>query len=181
MFVCCEWCELSGGGLYDGLITHPEESYRLWRIVVCDQETSKTKRLKPSTGLWKYNHNGLWRQENKQTTNIFHEGLWRYGSIHSIPALDKSDWPASRFRCCAPLERAPGPHFNGEVGGWKVPETVCTLCGWVYSAPSVGSSPQYSYYVDLATAEPVFNLYCSHNALDGIYAILLTWNTVVEE
>jgi len=26
---------------------------------VCDQETSKTSRLKPATGLWKYNHNGL--------------------------------------------------------------------------------------------------------------------------
>jgi hypothetical protein len=25
----------------------------MWRVVVCDQETSKTKRLKPPTGLWK--------------------------------------------------------------------------------------------------------------------------------
>ena len=40
MFVCCECCVLSGRGLCDGLITRPEESYRLWRIV-CDQETSK--------------------------------------------------------------------------------------------------------------------------------------------
>jgi hypothetical protein len=59
MFVCCECCMLSGRGLCDGLITRPEESYRLWRVVVCDQETSKTRRLKPGTGLWKYNHNGL--------------------------------------------------------------------------------------------------------------------------
>jgi hypothetical protein len=44
---------LSGRGLCDGLITRPEESYRLWRVVVCDQETSKTRRLKPATGLWK--------------------------------------------------------------------------------------------------------------------------------
>jgi len=49
---------LSGRGLCDGLITRPEESYRLWRVV-CDQETSKTRRLKPATGLWKYNHIGL--------------------------------------------------------------------------------------------------------------------------
>ena len=40
MFVCCERCVLSGRGLCDGLITRPEESYRLWRVVVCDQETS---------------------------------------------------------------------------------------------------------------------------------------------
>jgi hypothetical protein len=29
------------------LITRPEESYRLWRVVVCDLETSNTRRLKP--------------------------------------------------------------------------------------------------------------------------------------
>jgi len=59
MFVCCECCVLSGRGLCDGLITRSEESYRLWRVVVCDHETSKTRRLKPVTGLWKYNHSGL--------------------------------------------------------------------------------------------------------------------------
>jgi hypothetical protein len=33
MSVCCECCVLSGRGLCDGLITRPEESYRLWRVV----------------------------------------------------------------------------------------------------------------------------------------------------
>jgi len=51
MFVCCECCVLSGRGLCDGLITRPEESYRLWGVVVCDQETSNTRRLNPATGL----------------------------------------------------------------------------------------------------------------------------------
>jgi hypothetical protein len=37
MFVCCV---LSGTVLCDELITHPEESYRLWCVVVCDHETS---------------------------------------------------------------------------------------------------------------------------------------------
>jgi len=32
---------LSGRGLCDELITRPEESYRLCRVVVCDLETSK--------------------------------------------------------------------------------------------------------------------------------------------
>ena len=36
-FVCCECCVLSGRGLCDGLVTRPEESYQMWRIVVCDQ------------------------------------------------------------------------------------------------------------------------------------------------
>jgi len=35
MSVCCECC-VSGRGLYDELITRPEESYRLWCAVVCD-------------------------------------------------------------------------------------------------------------------------------------------------
>jgi hypothetical protein len=39
MFICCECCVLSGRGLCDELITRPEESYRLWRVVVCDLET----------------------------------------------------------------------------------------------------------------------------------------------
>ena len=40
MSVCCECCVLLGRGLWDELITRPEESYRLWRVVVCDLETS---------------------------------------------------------------------------------------------------------------------------------------------
>ena len=31
---------LSGNGLYDELITRPQESYRLWCVVVYDLETS---------------------------------------------------------------------------------------------------------------------------------------------
>jgi len=40
MFVWCDYCVLSGRGLCDGLITRPEEFYRLWRVVVCNQECS---------------------------------------------------------------------------------------------------------------------------------------------
>jgi len=38
MSVCCECCVLSGIGLCDEIITYPEESYRLWCVVVCDLE-----------------------------------------------------------------------------------------------------------------------------------------------
>ena len=40
-FVCCECCVSSGRGLREELTTRPEESYRLWRVVMCDLETSK--------------------------------------------------------------------------------------------------------------------------------------------
>jgi len=41
MSVCCECCVLSNRGLCDELITRPEESYRLWCVVVCDLDITK--------------------------------------------------------------------------------------------------------------------------------------------
>ena len=41
IFVCCECRVLSGRGLCDELINRPEESYQLWRVIVCDLETSR--------------------------------------------------------------------------------------------------------------------------------------------
>ena len=66
MFGCCECCVLSGRGLCDGLITRPGESYRWWSVVVCGRETSKTRRLKPATGLWKIQPQGC---KAKKTNN----------------------------------------------------------------------------------------------------------------
>jgi hypothetical protein len=43
MFVCCESCVLSCRGLCDELITCPEESYRLWCVVMCDLENLKNE------------------------------------------------------------------------------------------------------------------------------------------
>ena len=40
--VCC-----ANRGLCDELITHPEEYYRMWRLVVCDLETSKISHVGP--------------------------------------------------------------------------------------------------------------------------------------
>ena len=41
IFVCRDCRVLSGRGLCDELITRPEESYRMWCVVVCDLETSR--------------------------------------------------------------------------------------------------------------------------------------------
>ena len=67
MFVCCECCVLSGRCLCDGLITRPEESYRLWRVAVCDQVTLYASMLKPDREL--KNTHPLWvvyRQAGKK-------------------------------------------------------------------------------------------------------------------
>jgi len=50
MFVSCECCALPGRCLCDELITRPEESYRMWCVVVCDQETSRMRRPWPAIG-----------------------------------------------------------------------------------------------------------------------------------
>jgi hypothetical protein len=41
---------LSGRGFCDELVTRPEEFYRLWRVVVCDLETSKEEAKSPLNG-----------------------------------------------------------------------------------------------------------------------------------
>ena len=56
--VSCECCVLSGRGPCDELTIRPEDSYRLWCVVVCDLETTWMRRPWPTGG-------GLLRQ--KQT------------------------------------------------------------------------------------------------------------------
>jgi len=45
---------LSGRGLCDEQITRPEESYRLWCVVVCDLEISRMGALSLSLSLYIY-------------------------------------------------------------------------------------------------------------------------------
>ena len=51
MLVCCVCFVLSSRGLCDKLITRPEESYRLWYVVMCDLATSLTFRHRASSIL----------------------------------------------------------------------------------------------------------------------------------
>jgi hypothetical protein len=59
MDVClfCVCCVLSGRGFCDGLITRPEESYRMWCVVVCDQETSWYEEVIARAGLQNQRNN----------------------------------------------------------------------------------------------------------------------------
>jgi hypothetical protein len=50
MFVCCECCVLSGRDLCDEMITSPEESYRLWCVVVYDLENLKNEEAMTRVG-----------------------------------------------------------------------------------------------------------------------------------
>ena len=50
MSVYYECCVLSGRGLYNALITRPQESYGLWCVVVCELENSRMMRPWPALG-----------------------------------------------------------------------------------------------------------------------------------
>ena len=52
--VCCDCCVLSGRGLCDGLITRPEESYRMCGVSECDHESSIMRRSWPTGGCWSW-------------------------------------------------------------------------------------------------------------------------------
>jgi hypothetical protein len=58
--LCWDCCVLSGRGPYDGLITLSEKSYQLWCVVMCDLETSWTKRPRLTE---------VCHAKNKQKTN----------------------------------------------------------------------------------------------------------------
>ena len=58
MFVCCECCVLSGRGLCDELITHPEESYRLCCVAVCDLENLKNEEVMTRVGSQRHGKKG---------------------------------------------------------------------------------------------------------------------------
>jgi hypothetical protein len=48
--VSCECCVFSGRYIREGPIPRPEEFYRLWRIIVCDLETSRMRWPWPALG-----------------------------------------------------------------------------------------------------------------------------------
>ena len=56
---------LSGRGLCDGQIPRPEESYRLWCVIVCDLKTSRKRRPWPALGCFAK------KEKNINTLSIF--------------------------------------------------------------------------------------------------------------
>jgi hypothetical protein len=72
MPVCWDCRVLSGGGLCDEIITRPEESYRMWCVVVCDLETSWMRR--PWPWPWPTRGNRA-RKEKKKTWSSFNDPI----------------------------------------------------------------------------------------------------------
>jgi hypothetical protein len=78
MFVCCVCCG-SGRGLCDELITRPEESYRLWCVVVCDPETSWMRRPYPTGGECRAKNKRSCKLRGTQLTSVPHIIRCRWG------------------------------------------------------------------------------------------------------
>jgi hypothetical protein len=69
MLVCCECCVLSGRGLCDELITRPEESYRMWCVVMCDLEKQNLVNEEAKT------HKGVIAAREKKKTHHRHASV----------------------------------------------------------------------------------------------------------
>jgi hypothetical protein len=97
MFVYCECCVFSGRGLCDGLITHPEESYRLWYFFVCDLETSggrdSSVGIATCYGLDGPGVKSRWERDFSRL---------------SRPALGSTQPPKQRIPCFSPEVKRPG-------------------------------------------------------------------------
>ena len=70
MFVFCECCVLSGRGLCDELITRPEESYRLWCVVMCDLEKLKNEEATIRVGSQRH-------KKKKKKKLLYSSGNWK--------------------------------------------------------------------------------------------------------
>jgi hypothetical protein len=76
-------CLLSGRGLRDGLITRPEESYRLWCVVVCDLDTSRMRRPRPALG-----RSATAKKKKKETCAFLGtQFMHRMSVLHLFPLL----------------------------------------------------------------------------------------------
>ena len=71
MFVCCECYVLSGRGLCDELITRPEKSYRMWCVVVCDQENLKNEETMVRVGSQRHRKKKLPYHKSFKNTKIW--------------------------------------------------------------------------------------------------------------
>jgi hypothetical protein len=81
MDFCLLWvfC-VSGRGLCDELITRPEESYRLWCVVVCDQENQTSWMRRP-------NPLGFYRAKKKKIS-LIKSSSWQNFAVETIESLD---------------------------------------------------------------------------------------------
>ena len=92
---------LSGRGLCDELITRPEKSYRLWRVVVCDLETSKEESKSPLKGCEYKPTMGCDAERKKIMGRV-----WLWSNLKAVssnwPGKKRAGFPAKVRSCTLP-------------------------------------------------------------------------------
>jgi len=83
MDVCCKCCVSSGRGLCDELISRPEESFRLWCVIVCDLENPKNEEAMTRVGSQPHRKKKLGIKRKLKMS--YH--MYRL-SVHMICAVD---------------------------------------------------------------------------------------------
>ena len=78
--VTCECCVLSGRSLCDKLSTRPEESHRLWCVVLCDLDTTRMRRLRPALG---YSATGIYIYIYMTTCVDLSKAIFSFPSQHN--------------------------------------------------------------------------------------------------
>ena len=82
-----ECCVLSGRDVCDGPIPHPEESYRLWCVTVCDLQTSRMRRPWPTLGCYArkkcHRKRHTWVRNRKRVTDtVYYKVVIRSFNFH---------------------------------------------------------------------------------------------------
>jgi hypothetical protein len=93
MSVYCKGCVLSCRGFCDELITRPEESYRLWCVVVCALETLRMRPL-PALGHGAQKKKSCLANSSLLWCYAVWYGIYMYQSIrHEGPKVLERPWP----------------------------------------------------------------------------------------
>jgi hypothetical protein len=134
MDICKLWVLCVVRGLCDGLITRPEESYRLWCVVVCDLETSSVRRLWPTGDCCAKNKR---RHDSRRETNS------SLNLVNSLSLLNRNEnTPVSikvycsacsvniRIACQTLVSSSSLLEGNAFLRGWSLKQTSTAVL-WV--------------------------------------------------
>ena len=104
----CLLCVLSGRGLCDGLITRPEESYRLWCVVACARNLKNEEamaRVGPQEKIYRVSQEECARLRE----SVPYVKLYRYNPKHLYPKLNgygdnghRKVWASGGSTYCTP-------------------------------------------------------------------------------
>jgi hypothetical protein len=118
----CECCVLSG--LCEGLITRPEESYRLWCVVVCDLEASRMRRPWPALG-----RRATGKKSTIRVLTLFDDEC-HYPSLFSQPTISENAL-IYELRCFSGNPTVAAQNFLLFVTlGWNCIETNHNFWRW---------------------------------------------------